>query len=273
MPKKKKKQAKKPALTARNADKHFLYQESVQDTEAEATFLSRTFEKLRGRKARTLREDFCGTALLCAEWVKKKDRTAVGIDLDRTVLEWGTKHNLEPIGEPGQRVQLRRADVRDRCPGRFDITVALNFSYFIFRTRDAMREYFEAARRSMAKDGIFVLDAYGGYESWQPMEEPRRMNGFTYVWDQDEVCPIDNGVVNYIHFEFKDGSKMKRAFTYEWRLWTLAEITELLAEAGFSKSTVYWEGSDAKGEGTGVFRPRAHVGQEAAWVAYVIAEP
>ncbi len=273
MPKKKKKRSRKPALTARTADKHSLYQESVQDTEAEAAFLSRTFQKLRGRPAKTLREDFCGTALLCAEWVKKKERVAVGVDLDPSVIAWGVEHNLAPLGEPGKRVEIRQADVRDKCPGRFDVTVALNFSYFIFRTREEMRGYFAAVRKSVAKDGIFVLDAYGGYESWQPMEEPRRMDGFTYVWDQDEVCPIDNGVVNYIHFEFKDGTKLRKAFTYEWRLWTLPEIRELLAEAGFSKSTVYWEDGDARGEGTGVFRPKAHVGQEAAWVAYVIAEP
>ena len=75
---------------------------------------------------------------------------------------------------------------------------------------------------------MFFIDAYGGWESHQPMQEHRKIKeGFTYVWDQDEVCPIDNGVVNYIHFEFKDGSKLKNAFTYEWRLWTLpAEETK-----------------------------------------------
>jgi cyclopropane fatty-acyl-phospholipid synthase-like methyltransferase len=273
MPKTKTKRQKKPALTARTADKHILYQESVQDTETEAGFLLRTFQKMKGRPALTLREDFCGTALLCAEWVKKKERTAVGIDLDAAVLAWGTKHNLEPIGEPGNRVTLRQANVLDKCPGRFDITVALNFSYFIFRTREVMRDYFKAVRTSVAKDGVFVLDAYGGYESWRQMEEPRNMGRFTYVWDQDEVDPIDNGVVNYIHFEFKDGTKLRKAFTYEWRLWTLPELTELLAEAGFSRSTIYWEGADAKGEGNGIFHPKTHVAQEAAWVAYIIAEP
>jgi cyclopropane fatty-acyl-phospholipid synthase-like methyltransferase len=275
MPKKttKKSRPKKRPLTARTADKHRLYQESVQDAETEASFLSRTFQKLRGRPPESLREDFCGTALLCAEWVKKKNRTALGIDLDYSVLEWGLANNVKPLGEAAQRVTLRNADVRDKCPGRFDVTVALNFSYFIFRTREEIRGYFAAVRRSMAKDGLFFVDAYGGYESWQPMEEPRRMDGYTYVWDQDQVCPIDNGVVNYIHFEFKDGTKLRKAFTYEWRLWTLPEIMELLAEAGFGKSTVYWEDGDAKGEGTGVFRPKLHVAQEAAWVAYVVAEP
>jgi cyclopropane fatty-acyl-phospholipid synthase-like methyltransferase len=264
--------SKKPRLTARTADRHTLYQNSVQDTESEARFLARTFEKITGRPGKTLREDFCGTALLCAEWVKKDGRTAIGIDLDPDVLAWGTEHNLAPLGEPGNRIALRQQDVRDRCPGRFDLTVALNFSYFIFRTRSDLRGYFASVRRSMAKDGVFFVDAYGGYESWQAMEEPRKLKGFTYVWDQDEIDPINNSVVNYIHFEFPDGSKINKAFTYEWRLWTIPEIREVLAEAGFSRTTVYWENGDKDGEGTGVFRPRTHVAQEAAWVAYIVAE-
>lgn len=273
MPKTKPRRPKKRALTAQNSDRHLLYQAAVQDTEVEASFLSRTFRKLRGRPAETLREDFCGTALLCAEWVKKKGRTAVGVDLDPGVLAWGVKHNLAPLGEPGNRIELRRADVRDKCPGRFDVTVALNFSYFIFRTRDDLRGYFRNVRKSMSKDGLFVLDSYGGYESWREMAERRKLKGFTYVWDQNVVDPINNAVVNYIHFEFPNGSKMKKAFTYEWRMWTLPEIREVLAEAGFSRTTVYWEDGDEEGEGTGVFRPKARVGQEAAWVAYIVAEP
>jgi cyclopropane fatty-acyl-phospholipid synthase-like methyltransferase len=271
MPKKKRKK-KKPAITAKNADRYVLYQESVQDTESEAAFLARIYKKLRGRPAETLREDFCGTALLCAEWVKKKGRTAVGIDLDPEVLAWGTKHNLAPIGEPGNHIELRKQDVRDKVPGRFDISVALNFSFFIFRTREDMRGYFRNVRRSMAKDGLFFLDAYGGYESWKEMREPRRMKGFTYIWDQNKIDPINNAIVNHISFEFKNGSKLEKAFSYEWRMWTLLEIRELLEEAGFSKHTVYWEDGDEKGEGTGVFRPKKAVSQEAAWVAYIVAE-
>lgn len=260
-------------FTARTADPHVLYQLSVQDSESEAAFLARTFEKVRGRKPVSLREDFCGTALLCAEWVKKRDRTAVGIDLDASVLAWGKTHNVAPLGDAAKRIDLRKQDVRDHCSGRFDLTVALNFSYFVFRTREDMHGYFSSVRRSMKRDGLFFVDMYGGYDSFCPMREPRRMRGFTYVWDQAMVDPIDHSVTNYIHFEFPDGSKLRRAFTYEWRLWTIPEIRELLEEAGFSKTTVYWEDGDARGNGTGVFRPKAHADQEAAWVAYVMAEP
>lgn len=271
MPKARRKR-RKHAFTARTADRHVLYQLSVQDAAAEAGFLDRVFRKLRGRPPCSLREDFCGTALLCAEWVKHRNRTAVGIDLDRSVLDWGTRHNLEPLGERRKCVSLFRQDVRANARGPFDVTVALNFSYFVFKKRDDLRGYFRGVRRSMARDGIFVIDLYGGYESWEPMREPRRLKGFTYIWDQAEVDPVNNGVKNHIHFKFPDGSKMLRAFTYDWRLWTVPELREVLEEAGFSRSSVYWEDADEDGDGTGTFRPRARVAQEPAWIAYVVAE-
>lgn len=275
---KKKKAAKKkkrpPKFTAKTADKHVLYQLSVQDPEVEIGLMKRVFKKLRGRQPVSLREDFCGTALMCAHWVKgNKERTAVGIDLDADVLQWGREHNLSPINEPGDRVKLLQQDVLKPVRGDFDIAVGFNFSYWIFRTRKDMVRYFKGVHRSLNKDGVFFLDAYGGPDGQQPVEEPRDVEGgFTYIWDQDHFDPIDNSVVNYIHFEFKDGSKMRKAFTYEWRFWSLIELQELLEEAGFSKVTVYWEGADADGDGNGVFRPRAHVEQETAWICYLVAE-
>jgi len=271
MPKAKRRR-RKHEFSAKTADRHVLYQRAVQDAGAEVGFLDRVFRKLRGRPPESLREDFCGTALLCSEWVKHRGRTAVGIDLDPRVLEWAKTHNLAPLGDRKSCVKLFRRDVRARASGKFDVTVALNFSYFVFKERAELRRYFEGVRRSMAEDGIFVVDLYGGYESWKPMRERRRMKGFTYFWDQAKVDPLSNGVVNHIHFKFPDGSKMLRAFTYDWRLWTIPEITEVLADAGFSSSTVHWEDADEDGSGTGTFRPRTYVEQEPALIAYVVAE-
>lgn len=259
--------------SAKTADKHVLYQLSVQDTEWEVRFVDRIYKKLRKKNPMSLREDFCGTALMCAEWVKKNGRTATGVDIDRDTLAWGIDHNLSSIGEPGDRISLLEQDARDPVPGKFDVSLALNFSYFVFKTRDVMRGYFENVHRSMKRDGIFILDAYGGWEAMQPMEEPRKIKGgFTYVWDQDKVDAITNEVVNHIHFEFSDGTKMRPAFSYDWRHWSLKELTELLEEAGFSKSAVYWEDSDEEGEGTGRFRPKLKAANEPAWIAYIVAE-
>jgi hypothetical protein len=103
------------------------------------------------------------------------------------------------------------------------------------------------------------------------MNEERDMDGFTYVWDQNHVNPITGDVINYIHFEFPNGSKITRAFTYEWRLWTLPEIQDVLLESGFSKVVVYWEGTDNEGEGDGVWKIDRRGEACAGWVAYIAA--
>ncbi len=119
---------------------------------------------------------------------------------------------------------------------------------------------------------MFLIDAYGGSDSFVEMQERRKVSGFTYVWDQHSYNPITGDVVNYIHYEFPDGTRMKKAFAYEWRLWTLPEIQEVLYEAGFSKVTVYWEGTDEDGEGNDEFDPST-VGEACpGWIAYLAAE-
>ena len=263
---------RKTPLTARNADRHDLYQRSVQAARMQERFLGRIFERISGRKPASLREDFCGTALLCAEWVAKEGRTAVGVDIDREALAWGAKHNLAPLGRRAAAVSLLRQDVRAPCRGRFDLIAALNFSYMIFRTREELRGYFAGVRRHLTRDGVFVLDAYGGYESWRPQSERCRLRGFTYVWQQGAVNPIDHTAVNHIHFEFGNGSRLHRAFTYCWRLWTLPEIRELLTEAGFSRSTVHWRDFSVNGKGAATYRRAARVARAPAWSVYIVAE-
>ncbi|HLU47973.1 MAG TPA: class I SAM-dependent methyltransferase, partial [Planctomycetota bacterium] len=70
---------------------------------------------------------------------------------------------------------------------------------------------------------------------------------------------------------FPDGTRMRRAFSYEWRLWHLPEALDLLREAGFPNPVVYWEGTGKDGKGNGIYRP-SKVGDDAtAWVAYIVA--
>ncbi|MFN7589412.1 MAG: hypothetical protein ACK5UQ_13115, partial [Planctomycetota bacterium] len=80
-----KKPAKKPRpkpLTARTADRHVLYQLSVQAPETDARFYDRWFRKYAGRPLRLLREDFCGTAVLACHHVKRHpENRAIGVDL------------------------------------------------------------------------------------------------------------------------------------------------------------------------------------------------
>jgi hypothetical protein len=200
-----------------------------------------------------------------------RERTAVGVDLDGAVLEWGRAHNVAPLGEDAARVRLSRGDVRDRDGARHDVLMALNYSYFCFQDRATLRGYFEAARAHLAEDGLFFLDAFGGWEAQQVLEEEREVDGFTYVWHQADYDPISAHFLAHIHFRFPDGSEQRKAFTYDWRLWTLPELRELLAEAGFAHVEVLWEDEDEEGEGNGVFRPRARVRNDPGYNAYLVA--
>lgn len=258
-------------LTARTADRHVLYQLSVQTPETEVAFIDRVFQKISARKALSLREDFCGTALLSKTWAgSSPEHTATGIDLDPKVLAWGRKHNLDPTDEASRRVRLLRQNVLQPVSTRHDVVCAFNFSYWVFKTRELMRDYFRNALKGLVRDGLFFIDLYGGWESHKPMRERRRIRGgFTYVWDQNKFDPISNDVMNYIHFEFADGTKLNRAFEYDWRFWSLPELRELLLEAGFSDVRVYWDTSTDISRDS--YRERSRAENQPGWLTYVVA--
>lgn len=261
---------------AQLADKYDCYQKSVQEPEADVPFVERIFRKHRGRAPRTLREDFCGTAAFACAWVKRhRENFAFGIDLDPEPLAWGREHNVGALAPHQQaRVKLIEGNVLDVGHEPVDVTVAYNFSYFLFRTRPQMLEYFRKARASLGPEGLLFLDAYGGPESQESRTEKRRHGGITYIWEQRSFDPIQNHGVNYIHYEFPDGSEIRRAFSYEWRIWSIPELREVLQDAGFAETEVYWEGTDRRtGQGNDVFTKRERALDDPAWVAHLIAIP
>jgi hypothetical protein len=261
-----------PRSMARRADKHILYERAVQHPPADVRFIQRTFRQHRGRPARLLREDFCGTAAMCAAWVKHhSDNRAWGIDLDESTLHWGIRHHLLPLGQPAARVTLIRQDVRDAVEFKSDVIAAFNFSYYTFQEHAALLGYFRRIHQSLTRDGILYLDLFGGPESMDLREERTDYGDFTYVWDQAAFNPITHAITCHIHFEFPDGSRIRRAFTYHWRLWQIPELELLLREAGFKRSILYWEGSDQKsGEGNGIYRPSRRGDNAPAFVCYLV---
>lgn len=265
-------QAAKPTM-AEQADIHELYELSVQNVEHEIEFLQTTFKQIRGRTAYRLREDFCGTASAACQWVKQgDDYQAIGVDIDADVLDWGRKNRVGKLPSGDQaRVQLIESDVMTVETAPVDIAVAFNFSFFTFNTRDTLRGYFQRAHAALKDDGVFFVDMFGGSEAQEETKEKTKHKGFTYVWHQATFHPVTHFMRCHIHFRFPDGSKLKKAFTYEWRLWTAPEIRELLLEAGFSTATVYWEGEDEDGEGNGEFTPEKNGEADLAWIAYVVA--
>lgn len=272
-PQRKRPRRRKPSQ-AQQADRYTLYQESVQDPPADVDLVDRVFKSHFGRPPETLREDFCGTAAMACAFVERRaSNRAWGIDLDPEPLAWGREHNLAKLTEEQRsRLELIQGNVLDVEHGPIDVTVAFNFSYFIFTQRSQLLGYFEKSRARLRDEGIFVLDLYGGADAQRTLTETREHDDFDYVWDQDVFDPIQNRAVNHIHFEFADGSRIHRAFTYDWRLWSIPELRDLLHEAGFSQVDTYWEQTDSRtGEGNGIYYRATRALDDPAWVSYLVA--
>lgn len=273
--------AKKAALNkeptmAELADRHALYQESVQNSEFELDFIDETFEQLTGRKAVSMREDFCGTAISSVEWVERRDtNTAIGVDFDAEVLGWGEKHNASRL-KPGQRERLTLVedDVLTVTTEKVDLIQAYNFSYWFFQERKIMLDYFRRTREALVDDGVLFLDIFGGSECYQTQKEKRKLDGFKYIWEQAEFNAVTNELKCHIHFHFPDKSKLKKAFSYTWRVWGAKELREILEEAGFSETTIYRQKFDPKtDEALDEYIATDEAEDYACWLGYLIARP
>lgn len=255
-------------------DKYELYRKSVQSPDTDVIFLRKVYKELRGKDPIILREDFCGTFLLSTEWVKLNPRfQAYSIDLDPEPLEYGKAHYLNKLTNDQQkRVHLMEHNVLDNGLPQADLSIAMNFSYFVFKTRDVMKTYFSNVFKSLKPNGIFVADLFGGSLCHDENEEVTKNGNFHYYWDQVNFDPVTNRALFHIHFKPKKLKKQERVFTYDWRMWTIPELRELMHECGFSKTHVYWEGTTRKGTGNGVFT-RTEKGEACqSWIAYIAAE-
>jgi hypothetical protein len=264
-------------------DRYVLYEAAVQSVEHDLDFCERVYRRHRGRSFHLLREDFCGTAALAGAWViRDPANRAWGVDADRGPLVWAARQRLPRLGAAGRRLVLERRDVRSRTRPRVDVVTALNFSYWVFLRRPELIEYFAAARRSLRPDGMLVANAFGGTEAMDVGSERRRVGastsvagdrvpGFTYEWEQVAFNPIDHRLRCHIHFRLRDGSRLLRAFRYDWRLWTVPEIREAMAEAGFRASEVYVEGwDDERNRSTQQYRLRTRCENQASWLAFIV---
>jgi hypothetical protein len=267
----------------RAVDPHILYEASVQGTDVDIGLFGKMFRSGPGRKPMTLREDFCGTALLARDWVASHpERLAWGVDLHRPTLNWARRHRLNTLSETDRkRVTLLEQNVLHADTPPVDVVAALNFSYMIFRERATLLAYFKSVRASLVSDGVFVLDLFGGPHAQRVMTEQKEIPAgedvegtpypaFTYFWEQAKFNAVDQSILCHIHFKGRNLIPQERAFTYAWRLWSITELKDLLAEAGFQRVENYFEGwSDAHGTTDGILRKRARYEGMDAWVAYL----
>ena len=266
------------------ADIHRLYEGAVQNVDTDLDFGQRVYSKHWKRKPLTVREDFCGTAKLAVRWVQRnKQHEAWGIDFHQPTLDWGVKNNaVELTDQQKERLHLICGDVLEETTPKVDLTFALNFSFCVFKQRDMLRDYFRRVYADLNKEGIFVMDIYGGTEAGiAKSDDIREIPGFMmpggtripdyeYIWEQADYNPINHDTTCHIHFKVPGYGKINKAFTYHWRLWTLPELQEILIEAGFAKAEVYLHGFDDEGESDEIFRLRKTYENSQGWVAYVV---
>lgn len=256
-------------------DKYAYYLRAVQSTDFDCQFVSDTYKELRGSRPRILREDFCGTFGICCTWVRRhKLNKAIGVDLDAEPISYGTEHYLSELKEEqASRVTVKQANVFNARVPKADVTCALNFSFYIFKKRTDLLHYFKRVRAGLKPKGIFIADAFGGTDSQEGNMEHTKFSDFTYFWDQKNYDPITGEALFHIHFKRKGEKKPRlKCFTYDWRMWTIPEIREIMMDAGFKRTHVYWEGTTRSGFGNGVFK-RMEKGEECdGWVAYIVAE-
>lgn len=265
-------------------DRHDLYEAAVQGVDYDLDFLERVYRRRHGRSFRLLREDFCGTAAIAAHWVlRSPEHRAWGVDLDGSVLGWARRHRVPRMREAGERLTLIHSDVRRARVPAVDVTCALNFSWWVFHARRDLVGYLRAARRGLRKGGLLVLNAFGGSEAMGTLVERRRIAAsrsvtgdpvppFVYEWDQASFNPLDHRLRCHIHFRLRGGVVMRRAFTYDWRMWTVPEIREALAEAGFRWCEVYVEGWNEKlNRPDEVYRLRRRFENQEGWLAMIVA--
>ncbi len=256
---------------ANDFDKYWYYEKSVQNPQNEVDFFNEKYEEITGKKALTLREDFCGTGAISCAWAAQSAKhKSWGIDLDPEPVAYGKEHHVTKLDESAQkRVTYLLENVLAAGTPKVDICFAFNFSYMIFKERKVLLDYFKKAKEALNENGVFFIDLFGGPDSQTVMTDIMKHDGFKYYWECQEFNPINNHCRFAIHFKRKGEKKRKDVFVYEWRLWAMAELRDIMEEAGFSKVISYWEGDDEDGGGDGEFFQTESAENCEAWVTYL----
>ncbi|MFN3697064.1 MAG: class I SAM-dependent methyltransferase [Pseudobdellovibrio sp.] len=254
-------------------DKYKLYNSAVQSAETDVLFYQDRYKELFGepKAGLTLREDFCAAGAISCEWVKlNKSYKSCGLDLDEEPMTYGRENYISKLTKDQKsRVLLIQKNVLEDGLPHADIVAAVNFSYFIFKDREILTQYFKNVQSSLNHRGLFIVDVFGGTQCTDAITDKTQFKNFTYYWDQKSFDPVTAEASFGIHFKYKN-KMYKDVFTYDWRMWTIPEIKEMLCAAGFDDVLVYWEGTNSKGAGNGKFTQVTQGEACLSWIAYII---
>ncbi|KAL0390000.1 UNVERIFIED_CONTAM: hypothetical protein Scaly_0357100 [Sesamum calycinum] len=226
--------------------KFALYQQSVQSPKGDISYLQKFFLMyVGGRAPLHLQEDFCGTALLSVEWLHSDARrTAVGLDLDVEALNWCMESNVNRIGaDVCSRISLFHGNVLQPLESKL-----VNFSPDESMQNMTLRDNegdsvtgMNSSPGSTKTERRYIRDGFiWGTSSEGMLRLQRRFPNFTYVWEQAEFDIIQRKTRISLHFNLhKQHRKLRHAFSYSWRLWSLPEVKDCLEEAGF-RSVHFW---------------------------------
>ena len=188
----------------------------------------------------TLREDFSGTGALARAWpgVITGGRS-IAVDTDPEPL-------ARCRGAPGVRTIVSDAA---RCRASADLVVATNFPIGYWHDRPSLVRYLRTVRASLRPGGVFVCDTYGGRDAMSRVTLTRRLRGprgerIEQEWEQRDADPLTGMVTDVLHFRVKEAGAsrdrvLRDGFVYRWRLWSIPELRETMAEAGLPAVEVY----------------------------------
>lgn len=227
-------------------NRYDLYEIAVQCPPIEAAFL----DAVHGGNPLVLGEDFAGPAGISRAWLDlDEDRLAVATDLDDQPLRHGVRRLVEAKGEnAAERLTLRVRDALE-VGDRADVIAALNFGVCELHQRDRLLTYLRNCLFRLEAGGVLVCDLYGGVDAMLPGASEQAIDTedgqLLYTWEQVETDPTTGRVRNAIHFELPGGETIERAFEYDWRLWSPAELRDAMREAGFRTTEVHAHYGDA----------------------------
>lgn len=234
-------------------DRYDLYELCTQSAAQDVALL----RAIHGGRPRRLGEDFAGSGALSRAWVTTiRGGTAIAVD-----------HDPEPLARLARFAGMARmtsvcSDVL-RVRAKVDVIAALNFSICEWHARARLLAYFRHVRSRLRPDGLFVCDLYGGAGAFTPGRLRQRQRGphgesIVYEFEQRSADATSGRVVDALHFRVTPrvtaaSSKrrspralvLRDAFVYDWRLWSLPEVSEALDDAGFHDVRLFPRGDHA----------------------------
>ncbi len=219
--------------------KYDCYELCVQSPPALVPFLV----ALHGNDPKIFAEDFCGSCAASLAWLERvPGGRAIGTDLDPEPLARARERNTF-----ADRLALRERGVLDADEAA-DVVFVGNFSIGEIHDRPTLVRYLSRARERLNPHGIFVCDIYGGDSAFTicTVNRGHRAPGglrVLYTWEQRDADPLTGMVTDVCHFRVERSGQIIEeytdAFVYRWRLWSVPELRDAMAEAGFRTTEVH----------------------------------